>query len=358
MRRSLFLISSLVVVVGVGGSAFYAGRSAVDTRPSDVPTATLQTVIARVGSVSEEGPARVVADWPRTGSILNRVAGTITSSALTLDSVFTAKAGDEIYSVDEQPVLVAEGQIPSYRSIRPGDSGRDVRQLQHLLLVQGFRSQPETGTWDDDTSSEFVRWANAVGAQWGTEPLALPLGAVVFMPHLPAGLMAPPGAVVGAMVNDGDEAAAILAEAPRFVVDLVPNTANSRDLPADLNVTVDVAGAQLSFRSTDSQDVQDSGSVYVQLAPTTLGLGCGRWCQSVPTNAPSLWPGTVEYSPRVTGIVVPVAALLVDAGGQTFVIDADSSSRIPVEVQAQVGSTAVVNGIDDGMVVQLPNASQ
>ncbi len=354
MRRFVRSSASLLVICILLIASFLAGRAAVDERPTNVPVATTQSVTARPGSVIDQGPARVLASWPRVSSLLNRFAGTITSSALTSGAARFVHAGDEIYSVDEQPVVVAQGDVPSYRVLHPGDSGRDVRQLQTLFITLGYRTRLATGTWDAEMSDEFGRWAAATDAPRSTDPISLPLGAVLFVPRLPARMAATSALSVGRTISDDATSAEVLADTPQFVVDLIPNTANSRDLPAGLKVSVDVGTTELLFRSTDKQNLQESGSTYADLDPAQETLACDSWCDLLPTDKPSLWPGTVEYTPETSGIVVPVAALLVDAEGQTQIIAADTGKRIRVRVVAQFGSTAVVDGIADGQVVRLP----
>lgn len=57
--------------------------------------------------------------------------------------------------------------------------------------------------------------------------------------------------------------------------------------------------------------------------------------------------------PETTGPVVPVAAIVTDAGGAQSVRLPDGS-EMPILVLASTGGLAVVSGIDAGDVVVLP----
>ena len=46
--------------------------------------------------------------------------------------------GDVLYEVNDQPVVLLTGSVPSYRTLRPGDVGVDVIVVQSALVQLGY----------------------------------------------------------------------------------------------------------------------------------------------------------------------------------------------------------------------------
>ena len=53
-----------------------------------------------------------------------------------------------LIEVNGRPVLALQGDAPMYRTLRPGDTGDDVRQLELALARLGFDPGPVDGTYD------------------------------------------------------------------------------------------------------------------------------------------------------------------------------------------------------------------
>ena len=50
------------------------------------------------------------------------------------------RPGGLLMSVSGRPVFLLHGRIPAYRDLRPGDTGKDVAQLQRALAERGYRT--------------------------------------------------------------------------------------------------------------------------------------------------------------------------------------------------------------------------
>lgn len=63
-------------------------------------------------------------------------------------------AGDVVAEVSGRPVMVLSGATPSYRTMRPGTTGKDVAQLQEALISLGhfMRGADPTGTYGPATA--------------------------------------------------------------------------------------------------------------------------------------------------------------------------------------------------------------
>ena len=114
--------------------------------------------------------------------LTNRMAGTVTRVAEP--GVF--EQGDILYWVNEQPVVLLYGDLPQYRSIslpRRGDvSGPDVRQLKDALIALGY--DPDGLVGDGDTfggrAEDMVEdWQEASGA---TVDGSVGMGEIVYVP--------------------------------------------------------------------------------------------------------------------------------------------------------------------------------
>jgi Putative peptidoglycan binding domain. len=73
------------------------------------------------------------------------------------------KEGSVLMQVSGRPVMVLRGPVPMYRTIGPGSSGDDVRQLQNALNRLGFTTGGVTGTYGQRTASAVSRWYRSKG---------------------------------------------------------------------------------------------------------------------------------------------------------------------------------------------------
>jgi len=134
-----------------------------------LPVLVAAGVIAVVVSTSDAKPATPTAQQPvsfakvEKGTLTSMVSevGTLTHRARSDGSPYTAinqargtytelpdvgdkvSCGDELYRVDDQPVLLLCGTVPAYRDLRAGDAGNDVRQLNANLHARGADVDPD-----------------------------------------------------------------------------------------------------------------------------------------------------------------------------------------------------------------------
>ena len=271
--------------------------------------------------------------------------------------------GGAVLEVAGRPVIVLMGAVPSYRDLRLGDAGPDVRQLEAALRRVGLQVGRDDGVFDEAL-------ARAVGSLWrnaGYEPALyapdagdgsldpspawpmVPKHEVAFTPAAPArvGLLA---ATVGATV--GDEPALVLAAGPLQVV-VVTDRARAAELPVGRTVEVlDLPDGRAG----------STGTVVAVGAPT-VDADTGR--ETIEVRIDPREPLPVELlgaEVRITAsgpaalepsLVVPVAALVATAdGGEAVVVldDRDEERRVPVRTrEASGGFVAVVPLDPDGL---------
>ncbi len=80
----------------------------------------------------------------------------------TLDS--DLKEGDIAFTIDDIPTFVLQGKLPGYRDLKPGDSGRDVAQLDTALARLGKLSGAPNNVYDDATERAVERLFRDAGA--------------------------------------------------------------------------------------------------------------------------------------------------------------------------------------------------
>ncbi len=71
--------------------------------------------------------------------------------------------GSLVIEVSGRPILVLQGDLPMFRTIRPGDDGDDVLQLEEALARIGFDPGAVDGRYDSATGDAVQAWYRSVG---------------------------------------------------------------------------------------------------------------------------------------------------------------------------------------------------
>lgn len=348
-QRVVVAFAALVSLIIVGVIGYGLGRLTLRTASKAPVTAAPTTVVARVGTLVDERLMTANIEWARSGTLLNRLSGTVTSSSVEgAGAAFTLEAGVAFYAVDELPVVAIPGLVPAYRTMTPGMSGVDVRQLQEFLVSKGYAVGTVDGRWGAGTTAAYQKWRADSSLPVRA---SVALGEIVFVPSLPVVTAASAGLTVGALIRDGDPVLEVLAAMPRIQLALVAD--GTLQVPAGTMIDLDIDGIKVGTIATARQSQSDSGRRLVELELTDRVAVCASWCASIPTNEVSSWPATVKLKGPATGVIIPVGAIRADAGSGSVVMLADGSSRA-VELVLVVGGDAVVTGIEEGDVIALP----
>ncbi|MFE5259605.1 peptidoglycan-binding protein [Streptomyces coelicoflavus] len=174
--RRLGATVAVVAVIGAGG--WFAGTrmqspadAAASQRPPEagpvtvpVEQRTLTATVVAQGSLEYGSPRGITlagaVGSSQEGDEEDGAAQRVTKAP---SAGTRLKEGDALMQVSGRPVLVLSGPVPMYRTLGPGSSGDDVRQLQKALNRLGFSTGGVTGTYGEGTASAVGRWYRSKG---------------------------------------------------------------------------------------------------------------------------------------------------------------------------------------------------
>jgi hypothetical protein len=325
-----------------------AGRYVIDR-----PTVAVDDVVPPETLTVEEGtlgrtlrlPA--IAAWDVAETIQSSVAGVITEVVAPAGLL---KPGSVLLRIDERPVVLLPGDIPAFRELRVGTTGRDVAALQGYLASLGYKVDRSSTRYSSVTAAAVRRWQEALGTpQTGV----VALGDVVFIPDAALGspLRWTDAVAVGSTLGAGAPILEQLASAPTLTIEF----GGSAPAQLEAGVVGEVAFPDGARRTVSLSTIhQDLGRTWATLDPVDETLCAGADClEIVPPNGETPIDVTFTLVPETTGPLVPVAAVQSDAAGQAFVQLPDGTRRT-VTVRVASGGSAIVVGISVGDEIVLP----
>lgn len=352
LRRSLIPVSAALTIGMVAALAFWAGRVALappaDPLATEPASATFEVLEQTIGR-SQRFVAE--AQWQSAPALRAGNDGVVTSVDFAPGDV--VEVGAVLYSVELRPVVAAQGTVPMFRDLRPGDAGADVTQLQAMLRELGFTTMEPNGGFDEATLLAVRAWQESMDMPADG---IVPRGDIAFFAELPTRVMATESLAVGAPVTVGEVVVARLAPQPTLTI---PLSVEQRSLvPLSAAVRVHHAGGTwdaVIARAIDNTEQGGAGLDLVLEAPTG-GAVCADACiESIAPQGTTSFQAEVVIVPDTTGPVVPVGAIISGPGGEQSV-EVVGRGEIEIEVLASTDGLAVVSGVDPGDVVVLPFA--
>ncbi|MGW1883252.1 peptidoglycan-binding protein [Streptomyces sp. NPDC001970] len=170
--RQVAIIVGVVAVVGTGG--WFTGmqmQSPADAAAAHQPPKAgpvtvavarqkLTATVVAQGEVKFGAPQGISLSGPVGSSGDDETAQRVTklpTEGQTLDE------GSVLMQVSGRPVFVLRGSVPMYRSLGPGGSGDDVRQLQSALRRIGHDPGAVSGNYREGTAAAVGRWYESKG---------------------------------------------------------------------------------------------------------------------------------------------------------------------------------------------------
>jgi peptidoglycan hydrolase-like protein with peptidoglycan-binding domain len=338
----------VLALVAVGAGAGWAVTTVL-TPAEDVLESTPYTYVSvEPGEVGASIQLNTVAEWTPVPVGANRAVGVVTG--VTVAAGDEVSQGSTLYTVDLKPVVVAQGDVPSFRAIGQDTEGADVAQLQTMLAARGFYSGTVDGKAKAGTVRAIKAWQKSLGVpQTG----AVDAGDVIYVPTLPTRVALDEELIFrGATLAGGEEAVQGLPAAPVFEVPVT--TAQAAMMPAGTRVQITAPeGAEWAGFVVEQKPEADTGNVIVSLAGESGAVICADQCGQVPVSGESILRSRIVTQETVAGLVVPSAALVTGADGQVAVID-QTGERVPVTVVAAAKGMSVVEGVSDGTRVRIP----
>jgi hypothetical protein len=275
--------------------------------------------------------------------VVSPTAGTVVDIA---SAGSTLSTGSVLAVVDDEPVVVLNGEIPSWRDLGVGDEGADVEQLESALVSAGF-DPDQMVTVDEEyttaTATMVEAWQETIGAEptgdisriavvyvadaMRVEFVESPMGAVVASGDLLLELASVERvAVTEVPVADTADLATGASIAVRLPDrTMLDGTVRSVTVAADASVrTVVVAIADAQSDSSQTDSLAGLGDVEIDLL----------WSVSVADDVPTLPAGAFRRLDDGTYVV--------------DIVDDGELESVVVEPGRQVGTRVEVVGVPRG----------
>lgn len=337
MRRTILrgvaavAVAAAAVTGGVVGTRVASERLADDAATADF--ADVSTARASVGTLSETVEAAGTIGYGTSVEVRAVSGGTVLD---IVDAGETLESGDVLARIDDVAIVWLDGETPAWRSLRSGDEGHDVEQLEAALSDLGFNDGTVTvdTEFTDATADMVSRWQESIEV----EPTGrVELGSAVYTGDRDR--VARVAATVGAQVAPG----------PLLDIGTAERLATFELTPADA-VHLEV-GDLVNVMMPDRSIVESTVHTVVR-APGAWTVTSAFTDTDLPTRDTIAVDVTWEYVIADEVLTIPSTALLrLDQGG--YVVDVvdegGRADRRPVTVGVSVGTrTEILSGVTAG----------
>ncbi|GAA4240611.1 peptidoglycan-binding protein [Actinomadura meridiana] len=350
MRRRALSVAVLVVaggaaavaVLGSGGDSDGEAATGLPPRTANVAKQTLKDTQTEDGQLGY-GPVR-----PAT----SQTRGTLTKLPDSGDEI---TRGHTLYEVDGDPVVLMYGSRPSYRPLRIGTKGSDVKRFEANLSALGYDGFTVDDEYTGDTAAAVREWQDDIGvAETGT----VDLGRVAF--------------ASGAVRVDAVQANAGEPTAPgRKVLDY---TGTTKAVTVELDTAsrrMAKEGAAVEVTLPENETVSakidevttviepgEQGEDPATKVEVTIWLDSAKARKAAAAYVLASVDVTFTAGERADVLTVPVSALVAlrEGGFGVEVVKGGASSYVPVETGLFADGRVEVSGrgIAAGTVVGVP----
>jgi len=327
VRRPAAIAAGLLAAAAAGVVATIAVRGGqAPASPPPAPPVTTATVV-RTDLATTVLTAGTLG-YAATSPVVNQLAGTYTALPAPGQAIRT---GQDLYRVDNLPVVLMRGRTPAWRTFAPGmPGGPDVTELQRNLIALGYAAgllAAPTGQFDALTEDAVFRWQQAAGYPVTGE---IALGQVVFLPAgvIVGGLNAAPGqpASTGQIPYDVTAASRIvIVTLSAYLPPVTAGEAVSIVLPSGAATpgTVTAIGPVPPVGGSDTSGSGTSGTSDSSGSGTSNGSSGASMQLTITPDHPAATGTGQDVAVQVSLVTqsvrhvraVPIAALLALAGG-------------------------------------------
>lgn len=348
-RKGVIATTAVAVAVVVATLSLWAVASRART-PAQRAQEAAPPPASELTAIVEHGPLSdgFTLDGKLGRQSRSSVQGPPVSSGRSVVTDLPIKRGSQVRNrqlvavVSGRPLMVLEGKFASYRDLRLGDKGPDVRQLRLALGLAGEE------TYDRTTAASVARLYKEVGypapAAAATVPGGLlPMNEVAFLPTLPATVVE-----VTAKVGDkGDQPLLTLASGAWQVVALLTEDerAGLTGLPKGAHMSISEGqGAGTAVTLAGIKPINSAEQDQTRYE-ATFTMDASLDGKGLTEGGPVSIRAIRRTSPD-EAVVIPVSALWTKPGGQVEVRvqSAAGKTTVPVTVLFIVDGRAAVTG--------------
>jgi peptidoglycan hydrolase-like protein with peptidoglycan-binding domain len=365
-RLILFVLGAVFLAIASGfiGSTFVKSPAQVAEEAAAPPRTILTAPAVRrvlttsivlrgtftIGKSASFSPGSVAATQNNPGG------GNLVVTGVFVHAGDQVNAGRVLAEASDRPIFVLPGQIPLWRDMVPGESGRDVMELQAGLADLGYSSGNDTyGIFGSGTEAAVKAFYAGIEysppmipspsstAKKPQYEVIVPKSEAWFVPNLPAQVLGVGGGV-------GDQVSGALLTLVESGIQLTGQLEPTEKSLIRYGMKTVIYSDVTGYTGNGSV-----GSVGVQTAPSTANGGASFVPVQI-TPAAKSWPSSLNgQNVQITiiaastgrpALAVPVAALSYDASGQAVITTSMNGSEKRMDVR--VGASA------DGYVVVTP----
>lgn len=322
-------VAGVVFVWWIAANSVSPEQAAADASPPPAAVATARVerrVVADIVAVrADVVPASAIEISATVGSDVARLSVVTDVFVRPGDRV---ESGDALVALSDRPIIALHGDVPLYRDLDRGSTGRDVERLQAGLRSAGATiPADETGTVGDDTIKAVTALYEPLGYDVPSPPILV--GELRLLPDLPA-------TVTSSQVDRGQVAEGVLltvAGDERLLRAELPGEQSSL---FDIGMQVLQDGSAVA-RVVDVMQTDGQTMVLMDPADEAMSVSLGE----------SLAVNIVRAATETAVLAVPVTAVRTDGSGTTFVVPVDDD---PVEVALGVirGGWAEIREVEPG----------
>lgn len=298
-----------------------------------------------LGTVGREDTYAVEASWKVHDVVFSTGSGVVTEVAAPAGRL---ESGKTILRLNERPMVVITSEIPAYRPMGEGDTGRDVLALRKFLADEGLLANA-SDVFDSATALAVAGWQSSLGIAPSGR---VELGDVLLVPNEANGeaYRLAAGVRSGASIAPREPVLELLGAEPELVVQFGGSADNTP--PVGTHGVLELPGGSTDVQLSSLRTAE--GRLLGELRPSNSSSLCAiETCLAwVPAAEGARFAVRLATIPEARGPVVPVAAIQTDAAGMPFVVLADGTRRF-VDVLVATGGLAVVSGIEPRAEVRL-----
>lgn len=287
-RGSIGVAVVVLALTLIGFAGGWAAKTLLGGQADVLASPGYTLVEARRGAVGQTLRLNTSVEWSAQFVASNSASGTVTT--IDLDAGEVADTGDVLYTVDLRPVVVAVGDVPTFRDLRSDDRGADVEQVQAMLRTLGYSSAPPDGSFGAATAQAVRAWQRDLGV---TTDGVVRRGDLVFVPELPARLALAQELAVGSTLAGGEPAVELLVGEPSFTIALADNQAQL--VSEGTVVEIQGAGGNLWHAEVASVERAETEASWTAILRGESDEPiCGDDCDAIPVGERTLLPSVVS----------------------------------------------------------------